>query len=429
MSLTAGLPQSEFKRTNWYYIMKTYVSTTDDKPHQTPPALPSLPIVAIAGTRGKSTVSWLLNEILEAERMRVGLWTTSGVFMNGEHLVGELGPWSDVVSNLARGELDVAIQELEDPVVTGVGLPEHTYPLAAISSLCGNNDECLITSEAAQGAQAQHIVARAVRPDGFLVLNADDQAVLTAAEETEASVTLFALHPDNPTLRRHIEEGGNAIWLEDDQVIVCCDGNQRAIADVSTASFTLGGSLTFQLQNLLCAAALAWHMGIDPDSIASGVRTFQPDVELLPGSCNIVPLDNATILLDSARHVWTVRSLIRGIRDTAFNRTVVVTDCFPHLGEEQTREAGRLIGRVADVVVTQRHPDIEESLTHFKEGLANNDVPPLVFTMPSEIDGIERAIRMLDSGDLCLILTQYVFEAISRVRAASRTQVDAEPAN
>jgi cyanophycin synthetase len=408
--------------------MKSYVSTVSGKPQRTPPQLPSLPIVAIAGTRGKSTVSWLLNEILEAERLRVGLWTTSGVFMNGEHLVGELGPWSDVMSGLARGDLDVAIQELEDPVITGVGLPEHTYPLAAISSLCGNNDECLITSEAEQGARAQYIVARAIRPDGFLVLNADDQAVLSAAEETEASVTLFALHPDNPTLRRHIEDGGSAVWLEDDHLIVSHDGNQAIIADVSTATFTLGGSLTFQVQNLLCASALAWHMGVDPDSIAAGIRTFQPDVELLPGSCNFLPYDDATILLDSARNVWTVRSLIRGIRDTAFNRSIVVTDCFPHLNEEQTREVGRLIGRVADVVLTQRRDSIDESLGHFKDGLANNDVPPLVFTMPNEIDGIERAIKMLDSGDLCLVLTQNVQEAVARVRAISRTNGPSEAA-
>jgi cyanophycin synthetase len=412
-------------------MIKTHVSTVSDREPKPAPALPSLPIVAIAGTRGKSTVSWLLNEILQAEHLRVGLWTTTGVYRNGEHLVGELGPWSEVMRELSSGKLDVAIQELEDPVVTGVGLPEYTYPLAAISSLCGNNDECLISSEAAQGAAAQHIVARAVRPDGFLVLNADDQAVVTAASETEASVTLFALHPDNPTLRRHLQDGGSAVWLEDDQLIVCHDGNQQAIADVSSAGFTLEGSLTFQLQNLLCASALAWHMGVDPESIAKGIRTFQPDVELMPGSCNVIRFDGSTILLDSARHVWTVRSLIRGIRATMFNRTVVVTDCFPHLESDQTQEAGRLIGRVADVVVTQRATGNGESLSLFKEGLANNDVPPLVFAMPNEIDGIDRALKMLDPGDLCLLLTQNISDAVSKIRSFSRpllNDVDSESA-
>lgn len=412
--------------------MKTYSSPPTQRSRRRPPDLPSLPIVAIAGTRGKSTVAWLLNQILEAQSLHIGLWTTTGVFSNGQHLVGELGPWAQVMKSLASGELDVAIQELENSVVTGVGLPEHTYPIAAISSLCGNNDECLISSEAAQGARAQHIVARAVRPDGVLVLNADDQAVMMAADDTSAPVTLFGLHPDNPVLRHHIDNGGNAVWLDGSHIVAGNSWSPQTICDSSNAAFTLNGSLSFQLQNLLCAVALAWHMGIEHQAIAEGVKAFDPDVELMPGSCNILRHGDATILLDSARHDWTVRSLIRGIRDSAFRRTIVVTDCFHHLDEEHTVEVGRLIGRVADVVVTQRHETDVHSLDHFKTGLANNDVPPLVFTMPTEIDGIERAMNMLDHNDLCLILTQEIAEAVARIRAVSRqsaeqTHVEAEP--
>lgn len=372
--------------------------------------------MAVAGSRGKSTVSWLLNEILETRDERVGLWTTAGVFMNGNHMVGELGPWSEVMSALSRGELDLAIQELENSVVTGVGLPERTYPLAAISSLCGNNDECLISPEAAQGYVAHDIVARAVRPDGHLVLNADDQAVLHAADETEASVTLFALHPENPTLRRHREEGGTAVWLEDHWIIIGSDAREHSVMDARLAGFTLDMSLTFQVQNLLCAVALAWHIGVDADTIGEGVARFQPDVELMPGSCNFIQAHGATILLDSARQVWTVRSLIRGIRDSAFARTVVVSDSFCHLVSDQVEEAGRLIGRVADVVVTHRRDTDSESLQHFKDGLARNDVPPLVFAMPAENDAVNHALSMLDPGDLCLLLTPNVTEALALIR-------------
>jgi cyanophycin synthetase len=396
--------------------MKPPVATEFKSPSTQAPPLPSLPLVAIAGTRGKSTVAWLLNEMLEAEDLRVGLWTTAGVFKRGRHLVGELGPWTEVVSALATGDLDIGIQELEDSVVTGVGLPRQTYPLAAISSLCGNNDDCLISDEARRGHQAQHIVAQAVRPDGHLVLNADDQGVLSVGEETDASVTLFALHPDNPTLRRHQESGGSAVWLEDDQLIAGDHSEQHVIAEISRVGFTLNGSLTFQVQNLLCAAALAWRIGVSAESISRGIEAFQPDIERLPGSCNILEYEGATILLDSARQAWALRSLIRGIRDGMFQRTVVVTDGFPDLDDVQTHEAGRLIGRVADVVVTHRRAQGQVDLAVFKDGLANNDVPPLVFSLPSESEGIARALRMLDPGDLCLMLTQNIAEAVTTIR-------------
>jgi cyanophycin synthetase len=381
-----------------------------------PGTTPALPIVAISGTRGKSTVSWLLDAILNAAEMRTGIWTTAGVFMQGEHLVGELGPWSDVVTALLRGELDAAVQELENPVITGVGLPPHTYSLAAIVSLCGNNDQCLISSEAAQGAAAQEIVARAVRPDGNIVLNADDLAVLEAADSTDAGVTLFALHRDNPSLRRHREQGGTAVWLEGTVVTIGHNGDEIPILDSEIARFTLDNSLTFQVQNLLCAVALAWHLEIPTDAMRDGISSFQPDPELMPGSCNIIHNNGSTILLDAARQVWTVRSLVRGIRDSAFNRTIVVSHCFCHLPADQISNAGRLIGRVADVVVTHRANGASDCLEHFKEGLARNDVPPLVFAMPSEQNAINRALQMLNTGDLCLLLTPNVAEAISLIR-------------
>ncbi|HEX3721994.1 MAG TPA: hypothetical protein VHV31_04340, partial [Nitrolancea sp.] len=141
---------------------------------------PALPLIAVAGVRGKSTIVWILEQILRSSGRSVGVWSSTGVYVQGERQTGELGPWSKVLEAVQAGQLDFAVQELETSLVNGVGLPEAIYPLAAISTLCGNNEECLISPEASLGARAQSIVARAVRPDGVLVLNGDDNAVLDA---------------------------------------------------------------------------------------------------------------------------------------------------------------------------------------------------------------------------------------------------------
>jgi len=90
-----------------------------------------LPLVAITGTRGKSTTAWLLYKMLRARSLSSALWSSSGVYVNDHRLPGELQPWSTVVRALAAGELDAAIQELEAPVVASVGLPEGVYALGA----------------------------------------------------------------------------------------------------------------------------------------------------------------------------------------------------------------------------------------------------------------------------------------------------------
>ncbi|MBX6341935.1 MAG: hypothetical protein IRY97_05710 [Thermomicrobiaceae bacterium] len=348
-----------------------------------------------------------------------GLWCTTGVYVRGMRQPGELGPWSRVLEATRTGVLDVAIQELETALVTSVGLPPAIYPVAAIATLCGNNEECLLSPEASRGAVAQAIVARAVRPDGVLVLNADDQAVLDAASETSAEVVLFALHPDNPALRRHLDDGGSAVWVQDGRVVLGDALDHREVVDIGSAHFTLDGALIFQVQNLLCAVALAAALEVPDAAIRAAVEAFTPDPVRLPGSCNIFRVGGATVVVDAAREVWTLRSLIRGIRHQPHRRTLIVSGCFPHLPEPQIVEAGRLLGRLGGVVLLHCAEVHQPLIDLVMDGIARNGVPPLVLSMPSESVAVDQALRMLDDGDLCLLITEDVRHAVAAIAQAA----------
>ncbi len=375
-----------------------------------------LPLVGIAGVRGKSTIVWLLHQILHAAGQSIGVWSSTGVYVNGERLPGELGPWTHVLEDARTGKLDVALQELETPLVTGVGLPEGIYPLAAISTLCGNNEECLISPEASQGAEAQTIVARAVRSDGVLILNADDHAVLEAAEHASAEIVVFALHHENPALRRHLLAGGAAVWVQDGRVVVGRRSINRHIIDVGDAHFALEGALTFQVQNLLCAIALAVALKVPDSAIREGLRTFSPDPDRLPGSCNIFQVGNATVVVDSARQAWTLRSLTRGIRHQHHRRMITVSGCFPHLPDYQVVEAGRLLGRLGGAVILHAEEIHRANIDLMIDGIAQNEVPPLVLSMPDEQEAISHAMRMIGDGSLCLLITDDVDKAVAAIR-------------
>lgn len=377
---------------------------------------PALPLVAIAGVRGKSTVLWLLEGMLREAGCLVGLWSSTGVYLDGDRQQGELGPWSRVLDAARKGTIDVAVQELETPLVTSVGLPEKIYPLAAITTLCGNNEECLISPEASQGALAQSIVARAVRPDGKLVLNADDHAVLEAAGETEAEAILFALHPENPALRRHLKHGGWGVWLDEGRVVIGNALDRRGLLHVSEAGFTLDGTLTFQVQNLLCAVALGAALDLPDAAMRLVALQFYPDSEHLAGSCNIIRMRGATVIVDNARQVWTLRSLIRGIRHQPHRRTVTVAGCFAHLPEAQVIEAGRLLGRIGGVVLLHADELHRPNLDLLMDGIAQNGIPPLVLSMPSEQEALDHAAKMLSDDTLLLVVTEDASDTLNKIR-------------
>jgi cyanophycin synthetase len=176
-----------------------------------------LPIVSIAGTRGKTTVSWMLSAILKAANIPSASWLSTGVYVEDERQEGELGPWSRVVLAARHGEIDVAIQEMNAATVVGAGLPADTYPLVILTTLCGNNEACLLNAETELQRKALGIVVRSVRHDGTIVANADDYDIAELALQAEANCVLFALHRENPALQRHLVSGGDHVrqrgWL------------------------------------------------------------------------------------------------------------------------------------------------------------------------------------------------------------------------
>src|SRR5262245_52908072 len=71
------------------------------------------PVIVVAGSRGKTIVSTLLESILRAAGLRIAVWSSFGVDVDGVRQAGELGPWQDIEHSLESGEIDVAIREVD----------------------------------------------------------------------------------------------------------------------------------------------------------------------------------------------------------------------------------------------------------------------------------------------------------------------------
>ena len=89
------------------------METTTSRPAARRPSPGALPIVAIGGRWGKTTVARLLEAMLRDTFPRLALWLDQGVLVNRRKLSGELIPWGDALRSLAAGDLDLAIQELD----------------------------------------------------------------------------------------------------------------------------------------------------------------------------------------------------------------------------------------------------------------------------------------------------------------------------
>ncbi len=399
------------------------MSSVGDKPREAfallRPNKTVLPLIAVAGSRGKSTVSWMLEAIIRDSGGSVASWLTSGVYVDGERMEGELRPWSRVLLAAKYGELNAVIQEMEAAMVVGAGLPTKTYPSAILTTICGNDESCRLSMSTELEERSLKTVVDAVRDDGIIVANADDLSVVTAAQTSSARAVLFALHPENPVLQRHLSEGNSAVWVDRGLIVYGDTDGQQTLVPVSAVPSTLDGTFIFQIQNAMAAAAMALEIGVDPLVVSRCLRRFRPEPSTQPGACNILEAKGARIVIDAPTQTWSLKMLARGIKHQPHRRTIVVSGSFPSLSAQDAREVGRILGGLGGVVILHDEGATGNKIDSMKAGVAANSVPPLMLVRESEVAAVDQLLQTIGAGDTALILADHPSSVLEQIMTFS----------
>ena len=362
------------------------------------------PVVAVAGSRGKSTVVRLLQAIADEAGLRTALWTNLGVEIEGVPQSGELLPWQRSLELLGNGTLDLAFQELPWSTVHAVGLPPHAYPAAVVTNLCGNNGSCLLHDHTRVAVAALSRLEQSVHPCGFAAMNGDDFAVSGDDFPGDARRLLFGLSRDTPLVRHHLDRRGLAAWLEDDQLRVGTDGANSPVVGVRDLPFALQGTASFQIANALAATIVAAGCGIPFDVIGRGLATHEVPVSDLPGSFNLLHVHGATVIVDRPAHPWFLRSTLRAVGQVPASRLIRVVGQLEGVETGDLVEVGRMLGRDHGAILLHSANVDPVRTKALRAGITSNDVPPLVIHSRNERSAIRALLKMLRPDDVAMVL-------------------------
>jgi hypothetical protein len=380
------------------------------------------PVIAIAGSRGKTSVLRSVEAIFKANGLRSATWTNRGVEIEGEGQRGELGPWSRALMRLNAGGLDVALRELDWATVQAIGSPDRIYPIIAVTNLCGNSEACLATPDSLLARKALNRLRMTVSANGKLILNANDFDVSEVSSQDTEGRVLVGVSPDAPPLRRHLLRDGDACWLERSELVVLESGQMLPIVNLADLTWARDGNIPFAVQNALMAAAISRACGISPEVIASGLAAHVPRPESMPGSFNIFENGHSTIVIDRPMPSWFLRSCLRATANLGVGRQIRVVGPLENVPEDDLAEVGRLLGRHSGVLMMHGAWK-PERLKLFRQGAAANEVPPIFLQALDERRAIQQGIEMLHPDDVLLILAENAPAAVrlvaSRVRRRS----------
>jgi cyanophycin synthetase len=399
-----------------------------------------MPVVSITGTNGKSTVTRLITHILLLAGRRVGTTTSDGILVD-ERLV-DAGDWTGpggAAAILRRDDVDVAVLETARGGLVLRGMGYESNDASVFTNVSSDHLDLQGIHTLPELAEVKATVCRVTRPDGLVVLNADDPLVAAVARRVHGRVAYFSLEPGaSPMLARHRRAGGQAWVLDDGRLVEWEGGLAHDLLDVADLPVALGGLARYNVANALAAAGGARGLGATREEVAAGLRDFRPSADLSPGRLNLFRLGGRVVIVDFAHNEAGTEAILEvaaGLAEGAPVTAIIGTagdrpdDTLRGIGRITAGRAQRIVIKETPAYLRGREP--EEIVRLLAEGVAQGGVDPSgVPVHPSETAALEAVLATDDASVVVLFCheeREQVFDLLTRHGAVPADVIGTTP--
>jgi cyanophycin synthetase len=380
-----------------------------------------IPVVAVTGTNGKTTTVRLIAHLLGKSGLRVGMTNTDGVYIEGRRIdSGDCSGPKSARNVLMHPDVDAAVFETARGGVLREGLGFDRCQVAVVTNI-GSGDHLGLNyiTTVEDLAVLKRVIVQNVATSGTAVLNAADPIVAAMAENCPGEVTYFAADRQHPLMTMHRAQGLRVVFI-DGRDLVAAQGSSEERIPLSEIAITRGGSIGFQVENVMASVAAAWATGLDWDVIRAGLRTFSNDSDNAPGRFNIFNYRGATVIADYGHNPDAMLALVRAVDTLPARRRSVVISGAGDRRDDDIRQQTRILGDVFDDVLLyqdqcQRGREDGEVIALLREGLEGARRTSDIREIRGEFHAIDTAMGNLDAGDLCLILVDQIDEALAHI--------------
>ncbi|NFV14421.1 cyanophycin synthetase [Clostridium sporogenes] len=369
----------------------------------------NIPIISITGTNGKTTTTRLIAHTLSLSGKKVGMTTTGGIYVNNKCIdKGDTTGYYSARTVLTNKEVEVAVLELARGGLIKAGLP---YDLADVGIITNVTEDHLglggINTLEDMG-YVKALVGEAVKKDGYVVINADDEASINIIDRMKSRIVLFTKNKNNPIISQYLNNENLVLYLDEDTIYLQKLNQNQAIINVNKVPITLRGKLTYNVENIMAAMAALIGLGLDINTIRQGLESFSNE-EQNPGRFNVYDVHGTNVILDYGHNIDGYKVVLESVKKMNNKRIIGVVGVPGDRTDSSTLKVGNICGENFDYIYIKEDRD--------KRGRKNGEIADLlkkgvletgfknsnISIVLDEEEALKKAIDFSEPGDLVIM--------------------------
>ena len=386
-----------------------------------------IPVAAVTGTNGKTTVVRLLAHLAAAGGATVGTTCTEGIWVGNRQIdSGDCSGPASARRVLANPSVTTAVLETARGGILREGCGFDHCDVAVVTNISSGDHLGLNEIDTPeQLAWVKGAIVTAVQTKGSAVLNAADPLVVAMKQWCKGQVVYFALDPNNPVLVAHLAQGGLTATVRDGWIVLCDGPRETRLANLDRVPLVHRGMIGFQVENVLASAAAAWCLGVPLELVRLGLESFSSGLAGSPGRFNLLDLEGTSIVVDYGHNIPALEQICGAIQKMSHGRRTAVYSAAGDRRDEDLIAQGRLLGATFDRVVIYEDAYVRgrqpgEITRMISEGIPQASRPGHPTTIEAGGNWSDSAAHVLDAvqpGELVLLQADSVEQSIPWLEA------------
>lgn len=352
--------------------------------------------IGITGTKGKTTTTYMIKNVLEACGIKTGLIGTIETIIGEEHIPSEnTTPESSQIHESFRKMVNAGCKAVVMEVSSqGLKLDRTAGIMFNIGVFTNLEPDHIGPNEHESFEDYLECKAKLFRQCSTGIFNADDEHVGKMMEKATCKIETYAIDKDADLKANDISlfhEGGN-IGLS--YKLVSSD-------DSEDLDIKLNLPGRFSVYNSLSAIAVTRHFNVPKETL---LKTLL-DVKV-KGRIELVKVsDDFSLMIDYAHNAMSLESLLTTLREYNPHRIVTLFGCGGNRSRDRRFEMGEVSGRLSDLtIITSDNPRDEEP-----EAIINDIITGISKTDGKHVDIVDRreaikyAIANGEKGDIIVL--------------------------